>query len=225
MGIRPRRRLGAPLKREIAAGLVRDMIADGTLNPGAPAPSGAALARKTGFCTLTCRQALGTLLADGTLTRGMSPTARLRVAQPGGRGTLDAEALRAALSKTLAGRRRAAGMTQPELAGKLGVSLTAVGHAEPGRVWQARGFWLRADLELGASGDLLRMSDQYKAAQAAGRAVAVEADDAVPEEPAPALPVLPVSVTITPSGVAIAWPDGSETLAPLRGCQDGQHGA
>ena len=48
----------APLKREAAAELVRDMIAERTLNPGAPAPSGAALARKTGFCTLTCRKAL-----------------------------------------------------------------------------------------------------------------------------------------------------------------------
>jgi DNA-binding FadR family transcriptional regulator len=93
----------APIKRETAADLVRGMIADGTLNPGAPAPSGAALARKTGFCTLTCRQALGTLLADGTLTRGVSPTARLRVARRGRAGADDADALRVALSKSLAG--------------------------------------------------------------------------------------------------------------------------
>ena len=31
--------------------------------------------------------------------------------------------------------------------------------------------------------------------------------------PAEPLPVLPVSVTITPDGVAVAWPDGTETLA------------
>ena len=36
----------APHKYETVASLVRDMIADGTLKPGAPAPSGAALARE-----------------------------------------------------------------------------------------------------------------------------------------------------------------------------------
>jgi transcriptional regulator with XRE-family HTH domain len=198
------------LKRETAAGIVRDMIADGTLNPGAPAPSGAALARKTGFSTLTCRQALRALLADGTLTRGVSPTARLRVAQPGLADAGNADALRAALSNALAGPRRAAGLTQPELAGKLEVSVTTVGHAETGRTWQSRSFWLRADLELGADGDLLRLFDRYKAAECP----APEADvDAAPEEPAPAAPVLPASVTITPAGVLVVWPDGTETLA------------
>jgi DNA-binding XRE family transcriptional regulator len=151
MGVRPRRRLGAPLKRETVAGIVRGMITDGTLKPGAPAPSGAALARETGYSTLTCRAALETLVKDGTLARGVSPTARLRVAQPPGSGAVDAEALRVALSKALAARRRAAGMTQPELAVKLGVSLTTVGHAETGRLWQARDFWLLADQELGGA--------------------------------------------------------------------------
>jgi hypothetical protein len=204
----------SPYKRETAAGIVRDMIADGTLKPGGPAPSGAALARKTGYSVLTCRAALRSLLADGTLTCGASPTARLRVAPPGG-GTFDAEALRVALSKALAGRRRDAGMTQPDLAGKLGVSVTTVGHAETGRAWQARGFWLRADQELGGDGGLLRMYDRYKAAEAAGHAAT--------EEPAPAGPVLPVSVTIGPDGVAIVWPDGTETLAAPPG-QDRQSG-
>jgi transcriptional regulator with XRE-family HTH domain len=202
-----------PYKHETAAGVVRDMIADGTLKPGGPAPSGAELARKTGYSVLTCRAGLRSLLADGTLTLGASPTARLRVAPPGGGGIFDAEALRVALSKTLAGRRRAAGMIQPDLAGKLGVSVTTVGHAETGRTWQARGFWLRADLELGGDGGLLRMYDRYKAAEVAGGADTGEAGRAAPEEPAPALPVLPVSVTITPDGVAVVWPNGTETLA------------
>jgi hypothetical protein len=178
------------------------MIADGTLKPGAPAPSCVELARKTGYSALTCRAALRALLADGTLTRGASPTARPRVAQPGGGAPFDAEALRAALSKALAGLRRAAGMTQRQLAGKLGVSVTTVGHAETGRTWQARGFWLRADQELGGDGSLLRLYDRYKAG----------GHDA-PGEPAPAVPALPVSVTITPDGVAVVWPDGTQTLA------------
>jgi transcriptional regulator with XRE-family HTH domain len=210
MGVRPRRGLGAPLKRETVAELVRAMIADGTLKPGAPAPSGAALARETGFGTRTCRKALGTLLADGTLTGGVSPNARLRVALPGGASAGDADAMRVALSKALAGQRRAAGMTQPELAGKLEVSVTTVGHAETGRTWQGRSFWLRADLELG--GDLLRLFDRYKAAECPAPE---EAGDAEPEEAAPAAPaapVLPASVTITAGGVLIIWPDGTQTL-------------
>jgi transcriptional regulator with XRE-family HTH domain len=211
------------LKRETAAGLVRDMIADGTLNPGAPAPSGAALARKTGFSTLTCRHALGTLLADGTLTRGVSPTARLLVAQRGGAGAGNADALRVTLSRSRAGRRHAAGMTQPELAGKLEVSVTTVGHAETGRTWQGRSFWLRADRELGADGDLLRLYGRYKAAECEARD---EADSVAPEEAAPvalagpAVPVLPASVTITPVGVLVVWQDGTETLAAPPASQD-----
>jgi len=204
------------VKREAAAGMVRGMIADGTLVPGAPAPSGAALARKTGFGTLTCRRALEMLLADGTLTRGVSPTARLRVAQRGGSAAGNADALRVvALSKSLAGRRHAAGLTQPELAEKLGVSLTTVGHAETGRVWQSREFWRQADALLDGFGDLLRMFDGWQAAKHA--APAEMTDEAPLQEKAvpvaPAAPVLPVSVTITAAGVSVVWPDGTETLA------------
>jgi helix-turn-helix protein/regulatory GntR family protein len=214
MGVPPRRRLGAPLKRETAAGIVRDMIADGTLLPGAPAPSGAELARKTGFSTLTCRQALRTLLADRTLTGGASPTARLRVAPaPGAGGTVRA-APQASLSRALAARRSAAGLTQPQLAIRIGVSVTTVTHAETGRLWQAREFWRRAGRELGDDGALLRMYDWYKAAEAGGHPeLDGEAAGAEPEDVPLALPVLPASVTITPDGVLVVWPDGTETLA------------
>jgi Helix-turn-helix domain len=149
----------------------------------------------------------------------VSPTARLRVAQRGWAGAGDADALRVALSKSLAGRRRAAGMTQPKLAEKLGVSLTTVGHAETGRVWQARDFWDRAGRGLGGDGCLLRMYDQYKAAEAAGHAGPEEAAGAAREDAPPALPVLPASVTITTDGVSIIWRDGTETLATPPGCQ------
>jgi hypothetical protein len=199
----------APLKRDGVARLVREKIADGTLKPGGAAPSAAALARETGYSSLTCRQALRALSADGTLARGVSVTARLRVAQPGAGCRLDAEGLREALSRTLAARRRAGGLTQPGLAALLGVSVTTVGHAETGRTWQSREFWRRADGLLG--GEVLRLYDSY---QAAGHAAGAEtADRAGPREPAPALPVLPASVTITPDGVAVVWPDGTKTLA------------
>ena len=215
MGVSPRSRLGAPTKRETAAGIVRDMIADGTLLPGAPAPSGAELARKTGFGMLTCRAALRTLLADGTLTRGASPNARMRVATGSATSGTDRGAPRVPLSSALAARRHAAKLTQPQLAGLLGVSVTTVGHAETGRLWQSREFWQRADRALGAAGALLDMYDQHRAA--AGSPVAEEP----PEPPEPPSPPLPVSVAISAAGVLVTWPDGTESLVTPPGCQAG----
>ena len=152
----------------------------------------------------------------------MSPTARLRVAQRGGAAAGNPDALRVALSRSLARRRHAAGMTQPEVAEKLGVSLTTVGHAETGRVWQSREFWRQADALLDGFGDLLRMFDDF---QTAKHAAPAEAPDGTPpseepEEAAPAGPVLPASVAITPVGVLVTWPDGAETLVTPPGCQD-----
>jgi hypothetical protein len=65
---------------------------------------------------------------------------------------------------TLAARRRAYGATQLEFAAIVGVSVTTVGHAETGRLWQSRDFWERADKALGACGQLLRLHDDYRAA-------------------------------------------------------------
>ena len=61
----------APKYTQVAA-IVRAQVADGTLRPGQPAPSGAQLARLTGFCPVTCRRALRALIAEGTLTRGVA---------------------------------------------------------------------------------------------------------------------------------------------------------
>jgi DNA-binding XRE family transcriptional regulator len=184
---------------------VRGLIEDGTLGAGSPAPSGAELARISGYSVFTCRAALADLLADGTLRPGLTGMARLRVPRRGA-GHADTEALRAALSRTLASLRHAAQMTQPDLAAKLGVGLTAVSHAETGRIWQSREFWEQADALLG--GDLLRTFGEFEAA--AHGAPPDTADDPAPVQGAP---VLPVSVTITPDGVAVTWPDGTQTLA------------
>jgi hypothetical protein len=116
------------------------------------------------------------------------------------------------LSSALAARRRAAGLTQPQLAALLGMSVTTVGHAETGRLWQSRRFWGHADALLGAGGDLLRTYDQHQASAAR------KAAEEPPELSPPAL--LPVSVTITPDGVTVVWPDGTETLAAPPGRQD-----
>ena len=150
---------------------VRAQIADGTLRPGQPAPSGAALSRVTGYSTLTCRKALRMLIADGALIPGPSRNARPRVAGPPQLPVeRDLAAAARALAAGLAGRRRAKGLTQPELARRVGVSVTTVGHAETGRLWQSRQFWERADAVLGAGGALLRLHDAYRAAAASGTA-------------------------------------------------------
>jgi hypothetical protein len=150
------------------AAAVKGQIADGTLRPGQSAPSGAALSRLTGYSTLTCRRALRILIADGVLLPGPSRNARPRVAglaqQPGER---DLAAAARALSTGLAKRRRANGLTQPELALLMDVSVTTVGHAETGRLWQSRDFWANADNVLCADGDLLRLHEAFGAASAA----------------------------------------------------------
>ena len=105
-----------PKYRRVAS-VIRRQIADGTLRPGQPAPSGAELSRAFGFSTLTCRKALRALIADGLLVPGPSPNARPRVADPHApdpeRDLADAAR---ALSAGLAARRHAAGGTQAELA-------------------------------------------------------------------------------------------------------------
>jgi DNA-binding transcriptional regulator YhcF (GntR family) len=230
------------------AAAIRRQIADGTLRPGQPAPSGAELSRATGFATLTCRKALRELIADGILVPGPSPNARPRVADPRARGDERdlAEATRA-LSAGLATARRAAGLTQVELAALAGVSVTTVGHAETGRTWQSRRFWERADTALRASGALLRLHDAYRAAGAAHQEQRANADfadltAALPRVAAapravgdssvpPALSILParsvppapsaVPVTAAPSRITIVWTDGTVTTVHPPGAPAG----
>jgi DNA-binding transcriptional regulator YhcF (GntR family) len=145
---------------------VRAQVEDGTLPPGALAPSGAALARMTGFSALTCLRALEALLKAGVLVPGSSHTARLRVA--GLRSDQEeVDTAGRALAADLSSRRRAMGLSQPRLAGLLHVSITSIGHAETGRLWQSRRFWERADVILMAEGELLRLHDAYRSATAA----------------------------------------------------------
>jgi transcriptional regulator with XRE-family HTH domain len=152
----------APRYMRVAAG-VRTQIAEGVLAPGEPAPSGAELARASGYSQITCRKGLRTLIKDGVLVPGPSPNARPRVAAPA--ASQDEQTLANAghaLSAALAGRRRSAGLTQIEFARLVGMSVTTVGHAETGRLWQSRKFWERADKALYASGELLRLHDAYR---------------------------------------------------------------
>jgi hypothetical protein len=197
------------LKYLHAASLVRAQIADGRLAPGETAPSAAALARVTGYSTLTCRRALRTLINDGALVPGTSRNARPRVPAsyptPGEQHLANAAR---ALSAGLAARRRAAGLTQPQLAAIAGVSVTTVGHAETGRLWQSRRFWERADSGVGAEGDLLLLHDDYRAAQAVPPGPARQEDTtACPDARTAAFAASPGPV----AHVTITWADGAVT--------------
>jgi hypothetical protein len=189
-----------------AAAIVRAQIADGTLKPGQPAPSGGSLARVTGFSALTCRKALRALIAEGVLSPGPSPNARPRVATLG--GTRPAEAARE-LSRTLAALRRVNGLTQPALSALTGYSITTIGHAETGRLWQSRAFWEKSDGALGAGGQLTRLYDAYRA-EGAGPASAPER----PGRRAPGADAGPAALT----HLTLHWSDGTATTAYPSGC-------
>jgi len=191
-----------PKYAQVAAS-VRAQIEDGRLLPGAPAPSGATLARATGFSHLTCRKALQLLIKSGVLVAGPSVNARPRVAGPSddAYSVTDAERV---LSMALARLRRAAGMTQAGLASIVGMSVTTVGHAETGRLWQSRDFWERADKALDARGDLLRHHDEYRAATLAGTA---DGEPKVDIPPAVATDGTRGTVTC----ITISWGDGTTT--------------
>jgi DNA-binding transcriptional MocR family regulator len=204
------------LKHHQAAALVRDQVTSGALPPGAPAPSGAQLARITGYSVLTCRRALRTLVTEGTLTPGTSRNARPRVpgADPGGQAL--AAATRA-LSAALVRHRRAAGLTQPKLAALIGLSVTTIGHAETGRTWQGRPFWEQADSALHANGELLRLHDAYRAAQAATPDPATgqppSGQPATRHQTGPARPpgTIAIDVAAPVNHITINWTDGTTT--------------
>lgn len=148
-----------PCKYAQAAAIVRAQVADGTRRPRQPTPSGAQLARLTGFSVLTCRNGLKALIAEGILTRSPSPAARPRVAASGGLGAQDAVG---GLPRALADRRRANGLTQRGLSALAGYSVTTIGHAKTGRLWRSRDFWEKADFAPD-TGDLTRLYDAYRA--------------------------------------------------------------
>lgn len=200
------RAVNLPRYKQVAA-MVAKQVADGVLPPGALAPSGAALAKVTGYSVLTCRRALRTLIKDGVFVQGAGPSTRPRVPAPGHQPLADAKR---ALSSALADHRRAAGLTQPQFAELIGVSVTRVGHAETGRLWQSRPFWEQADKALNAGGELLRLHDAYRAAEVPLREPA-ETDDT----PSETDPSKPVAVTVAVPGavacITITWTNGVAT--------------
>ena len=212
-------------KQERVAALVRDRIAAGTLLPGESAPSSAELSRITGYAVITCRKALKALLAEGLLIPGFTPAARLHVAGAASEQMVSDTAR--ALSAGLMARRRAANLRQPDLAALIGCSLTAVGHAETGRLWHSRDWWELADKALSADGELLCLHDAYRAEQMipvqADPLTQVQTDQISAIEPDPDSPAASeidlATVTITASdppnsvkSIAITWNDGAVTI-------------
>lgn len=196
---------------------IRAQVADGVLQPGEPAPSGAALSRLTGYSPLTCRKALAALVKEGVLVPGTSPNARPRIASPAiTPGEQTAARAARTLSAGLASRRRAAGLTQPQLAELTGMSITTVGHAETGRLWQSRHFWEHADKELGADGELLALHAAYRAALADPAASLDEGAGIAAAEPE----AVKVAAFGPVTCVAITWADGTVTTvySPYSAC-------
>lgn len=195
--------MSLPKYAQVAA-TVRAQIAEGVLLPGQSAPSGAALARVTGFSALTCRKALWVLVNEEVLVPGHSRNSRPRVPRPGPNSAeqTHAEAARA-LSASLASRRRAVGQTQTQLAAAIGVSVTTVGHAETGRLWQSRDFWERADKALEAGGELLKLHGAYRVAATPHAVSGAVAEGALAADPAPSV--------VTATRIIIEWSDGTTT--------------
>lgn len=189
------------------ADLVRTQIKSGKLVPGGPAPSGAELSRLTGFSQLTCRKALRTLIKDGALVAGTSPNSRPRVpSRENDQTRVDQAQAARTLAQALAAHRNAAKMTQPELARVTGMSVTSIGHAETGRLWQSRRFWILMDEALKARGELLSLYNSYLATGPfASSKNFPEVMNAIEEETFPP----------TPSSIMILWSDGAITSIPM----------
>lgn len=200
-----------PKYKQVVA-IVRAQISNGTLSPGASAPSGAALARMTGYSVLTCRRALQTLIKDGVLAPGPSRNARPRVPSPYRHDQTLVGAQRE-LSVALAARRRAEGLTQPQLAQITGDSVTTIGHAETGRLWHSRAFWERVDKALDADGELLRLHDAYRAAKAPASSATASEDTDPSTDPTGALPA--VEEVPIPAVILVVWSDGAITSVPM----------
>jgi transcriptional regulator with XRE-family HTH domain len=115
-----------------------------------------------------------------------------------------------ALSAALGARRRAVGLTQPQLAAIVGVSITTIGHAETGRMWQSRDFWERADKALDTDGLLLRLHDDYRKSAVPAAFDSEAGAESSPAEGLPAADPDPDRNTVT--CITITWGDGTTTI-------------
>jgi DNA-binding transcriptional MocR family regulator len=144
-----------------AAEMVRKMIKAGEILPGDLAPSAVELAGRTGVSRATCRKALLMMAKQGELLPPVSRASRPRV--PGGEPP-DRTVLK--LSSALATARRAAGLTQAQLAERAGLSTWSVHSAETAEFRRpAPERWAKLDQAAGAGGELVRMHADWQASR------------------------------------------------------------
>ena len=87
----------------------------------------------------------------------------------------------------------------------MGLSVTAIGHAETGRLWQSRRFWEHVDKGIDAEGELLALHDAYRVAAAGGPTGELDSPSIADTAEAPPTPV----------SIMIVWSDGAITGVPV----------
>jgi hypothetical protein len=96
------------------------------------------------------------------------------------------------------------------------MSVTSIGHAETGRLWQSRRFWELADKGVGAGGELLVLLDAYRAAAVSADSPTASGDTEA-EATADILPTAVVAASAPVISVTITWADGAfTTVYPAR---------
>ena len=90
------------------------------------------------------------------------------------------------------------------------MSVTSIGHAETGRLWQSRRFWELADKGVGAGGELLVLHDAYRAAAVPADS-ATASGDTEAGATADILPAVAVAASVPVAAVTITWADGTVT--------------
>jgi hypothetical protein len=106
--------------------------------------------------------------------------------------------------------RNASGTGLLTLAATTGMSVTSIGHAETGRLWQSRRFWELVDEGLRAGGELLSLHDAYRAAAVPADRT-TEPGDTEAEATADILPAVAVAASVPVAAVTITWADGTVT--------------
>ena len=92
------------------------------------------------------------------------------------------------------------------------MSVTTIGHAETGRLWQSRRFWELADKGVDAGGELLALHDAYRAAGVpADPATAPEGLRRETSAPTTSCREIAVAASAPVTSVTITWADGAVT--------------
>lgn len=136
--------------------------------------------------------------------------------------THDLGALAQALSDLLSAFRDGAGLTQRQLADRIGYARVTIATAEGGQRTPASAFWSRCDDALGAGGALRAAYDQLAAARHARNAMKQRADQArrdadVADRDLPAVPAVPAPSMSAATAADLPAQRGAGGDVPVRG--------